>query len=252
MIRRNDPPVPPQPGLRERKKARTRASIREHALRLFREQGYQATTVEQIAAAAEVSPSTFFRYFPTKEDVVLQDDMDTRMIEALERQPAGLSPLGAVRAAIREVFTGYSAADIDVLSQTDRAHHDRSRGTRPCTRRVRPDDQRDRRGGGQACGALSGRPGSPGVGRRDRRRDHVDHHARGRDGPTGRRLRTRSSASRRDSPCWRPACRCANWRARTLRGEVGYSADPPVARRIRSVSRSIESSVPPALPYSCW
>jgi AcrR family transcriptional regulator len=105
-------------GLRERKKARTRASIREHALRLFREQGYQATTVEQIAAAAEVSPSTFFRYFPTKEDVVLQDDMDTRMIEALERQPAGLSPLGAVRAAIREVWASYSAADVEVISQT--------------------------------------------------------------------------------------------------------------------------------------
>jgi len=108
----------PQSGLRERKKARTRASIREHALRLFREQGYQATTVEQIAAAAEVSPSTFFRYFPTKEDVVLQDDMDTRMIEALERQPAGLSPLSAVRAAVREVWASYSSADIEVISQT--------------------------------------------------------------------------------------------------------------------------------------
>jgi AcrR family transcriptional regulator len=81
-----------QHGLRERKKARTRASLREHALRLFREQGYQATTVEQIAAAAEVSPSTFFRYFPTKEDVVLQDDMDIRMAEAVERQPAGQAP----------------------------------------------------------------------------------------------------------------------------------------------------------------
>src|ERR1700759_1640182 len=86
------------PGLRERKKARTRASLREHALRLFREQGYQATTVEQIAAAAEVSPSTFFRYFPTKEDLVLQDDMDTRMMAALERQPPGLSTVAAVRA----------------------------------------------------------------------------------------------------------------------------------------------------------
>ena len=80
-------------GLRERKKARTRAAIRDHALRLFRENGYQRTTVEQIAEAAEVSVSTFFRYFPTKEDVVLQDDMDTRMIEAFERQPAGLSPI---------------------------------------------------------------------------------------------------------------------------------------------------------------
>src|ERR1700761_7807177 len=106
------------PGLRERKKARTRASLREHALRLFREQGYQATTVEQIAAAAEVSPSTFFRYFPTKEDVVLQDDMDTRMIEALERQPAGLSPLSAVRAAVRDAFASYTEADLEIISET--------------------------------------------------------------------------------------------------------------------------------------
>ena len=105
-------------GLRERKKARTRASIRDHALRLFRENGYQRTTVEQIAAAAEVSPSTFFRYFPTKEDLILQDDMDTRMIEAFERQPAGLSPLAAVRAAAREMFASYTQADLDVLQQT--------------------------------------------------------------------------------------------------------------------------------------
>jgi AcrR family transcriptional regulator len=105
-------------GLRERKKARTRAAIREQALRLFREQGYQRTTVEQIAAAAEVSPSTFFRYFPTKEDVVLQDDMDTRMIEALERQPADLSPLSAVRAAVRDAFASYTEADLEVIAET--------------------------------------------------------------------------------------------------------------------------------------
>src|SRR5215472_2777903 len=95
-------------GLRERKKARTRASIREHALRLFREQGYQATTVEQIAAAAEVSPSTFFRYFPTKEDVVLRDDFDTRMFEAFERQPSSLAPLAALRAGIREALATFT------------------------------------------------------------------------------------------------------------------------------------------------
>ena len=87
-------------------------------MRLFREQGYQRTTVEQIAAAAEVSPSTFFRYFPTKEDVVLQDDMDTRMIEALERQPAGLSPLSAVRAAVRDAFASYTEADLEIISET--------------------------------------------------------------------------------------------------------------------------------------
>jgi AcrR family transcriptional regulator len=105
-------------GLRERKKARTRAAIREHALRLFRENGYQRTTVEKIAEAAEVSPSTFFRYFPTKEDIVLQDDMATRMIEALERQPADLRPLAAVRAATREVFASYTQADLDILQET--------------------------------------------------------------------------------------------------------------------------------------
>jgi len=97
--------------LRERKKARTRASLREHALRLFREQGYQATTVEQIAAAAEVSPSTFFRYFPTKEDLVLQDDLDARMVEAFARQPPGLGPVAAVRAAMREAWASFTSEE---------------------------------------------------------------------------------------------------------------------------------------------
>ena len=107
-------------GLRERKKARTRAAIREHALRLFRENGYQRTTVEKIAEAAEVSPSTFFRYFPTKEDLVLQDDMDTRMIAAFEQQPPELGPIAAVRAASRQMFASYSAADMDLLRETTR------------------------------------------------------------------------------------------------------------------------------------
>ncbi|HEX9527041.1 MAG TPA: TetR family transcriptional regulator, partial [Streptosporangiaceae bacterium] len=104
-------------GLRERKKARTRAAIREHALRLFRENGYQQTTVEKIAEAAEVSPSTFFRYFPTKEDLILQDDMDTKMVEAFERQPPGLGPVAAIRAAARQVIASYSEADLDVVRQ---------------------------------------------------------------------------------------------------------------------------------------
>jgi AcrR family transcriptional regulator len=85
-------------GLRERKKARTRAAIQQHALRLFREQGYAATTVDQIAAAAEISPSTFFRYFPTKEATVLYDPFDPILIAAALAQPAELSPLAALRA----------------------------------------------------------------------------------------------------------------------------------------------------------
>src|ERR1700683_970799 len=109
MLDASQPPLgAPRPdGLRERKKARTRASLREHALRLFRDQGYTATTVEQIAAAAEVSPSTFFRYFPTKEDLVLQDDMDTRLIEALSQQAGELRPVTAVPAAAREAWASF-------------------------------------------------------------------------------------------------------------------------------------------------
>src|SRR5579859_2410036 len=105
-------------GLRERKKARTRAAIREHALRLFREQGYDATTVEQIADAAEVSPSTFFRYFPTKEDVVLQDDMEALWVEALRAQPPELSPIAAIRASLHDALTGLSGEDLAALRET--------------------------------------------------------------------------------------------------------------------------------------
>ncbi|BCY07780.1 TetR family transcriptional regulator [Actinoplanes sp. L3-i22] len=90
--------------LRERKKAKTRAAIREHAMRLFEEQGYASTTVDQIAEAAEVSPSTFFRYFPAKEDVILVDDYDPMMVEAARAQPPEVPPIEAIRRALREVF----------------------------------------------------------------------------------------------------------------------------------------------------
>jgi len=111
------PPAPPH-GLRERKKARTRAAIREHALRLFREQGYHATTVEQIAEAAEVSPSTFFRYFPTKEDVVLQDDVDVLGMGMFDAQPADLSPIAAFRAATAAMFAAMTPEDLARFRET--------------------------------------------------------------------------------------------------------------------------------------
>jgi AcrR family transcriptional regulator len=99
------------PGLRERKKQKTRWAIQEHALRLFAEQGYDATTVEQIAAAAEVSPSTFFRYFPTKEDVVLADEYDPMLIAAFEKVPPDVPPAAALRQAMRSAFDEIDAAE---------------------------------------------------------------------------------------------------------------------------------------------
>ncbi|MGY0018318.1 TetR/AcrR family transcriptional regulator [Streptomyces sp. cg35] len=78
----------PKLGLRERKKLKTRLAIREATYRLILEQGYDATTVEQIAEAAEVSPSTVFRYFPTKEDIVLTDEFDPILERELRARPA--------------------------------------------------------------------------------------------------------------------------------------------------------------------
>ena len=110
---------PPRMGLSERKKARTRAAIQDHALRLFRERGYDETSVEDIAEAAEVSPSTFFRYFPTKEDVVLYDAFDPILIESFLGQPADLSPIEAMRVAMRTALKDSTGAW--VTQQRERA-----------------------------------------------------------------------------------------------------------------------------------
>jgi AcrR family transcriptional regulator len=109
----------PKPGLRARKKAKTRSAIQESALRLFREKGYEATTVDEIAEAAEVSPSTFFRYFPTKEDVVMYDELDPVIFKAFAEQPAHLSTIAALRATMREVFE--RATPEEIAKQDERA-----------------------------------------------------------------------------------------------------------------------------------
>ncbi|WP_136611422.1 TetR family transcriptional regulator [Sinomonas albida] len=102
-----------EPGLRERKKAKTRRLIQDVALRLFAEQGYDETTVDQIAAEAEVSPSTFFRYYPTKEDVVLEDEYDPFLLEALESVPHGTPLVEAFRLAVHTAFEEFYASERD-------------------------------------------------------------------------------------------------------------------------------------------
>jgi AcrR family transcriptional regulator len=105
-------------GLRERKKAKTRAVIQESAFRLFRKQGYDATTVQQISAEAEVSEGTFFRYFPTKAQVVLWDDFDPLLVETLLNQPSQLSAIQALRASFKTVFGRLSTKQL--AEQRDR------------------------------------------------------------------------------------------------------------------------------------
>jgi AcrR family transcriptional regulator len=92
------------PGLRERKKLRTRASIQKEAMRLFLERGFEETTIEDIAEAVEISPSTFFNYFPSKEAVVFQDDLDPLILEAFDAQPSTVNPIRRLRNAMRTVF----------------------------------------------------------------------------------------------------------------------------------------------------
>ncbi|MBE1551658.1 AcrR family transcriptional regulator [Mycobacterium sp. OAS707] len=87
-------------GLRDRKKIKTRDTIRREAMRLIEENGYASTTVEQIAEAAEVSPSTFFRYFPSKEMVLMANDLDLVTVDALEKQPPDMPSLQAFRRAL--------------------------------------------------------------------------------------------------------------------------------------------------------
>ena len=99
------------PGLRERKKLRTREVVRREAFRLFEKQGYNETTVDQIAEAAEVSPRTFFRYFPSKAAVLVPGQLLEPIIELFVAAPAELSPISAYRHAITLSFTGIPGAD---------------------------------------------------------------------------------------------------------------------------------------------
>jgi AcrR family transcriptional regulator len=109
----NDPAT--RGGLRERKKAHTRQTIQEQAIRLFLAQGYDETTVEQIAAAAGVSHMTVFRHFPTKEDLVASDDYDPMLAAFIAARPADEPLALRIRNGLLEALGQIYAADRDTL-----------------------------------------------------------------------------------------------------------------------------------------
>jgi len=105
-------------GLRERKKQRTRQALRQAAARLFLERGFEATTIADITAAADVAPRTFFAYFQTKEDVVLDEGAQrfAKAQQTLQQRPHGEPLLAAFRRAALAI-----AADLQTQSDQQRA-----------------------------------------------------------------------------------------------------------------------------------
>jgi AcrR family transcriptional regulator len=101
--------------MRERKRTRTRLAIQKEAFRLFAQQGYGDTTVEQIADAAAISPRTFFRYFPTKEEVVMWDEYDPLVLDLFLARPKTESPFESMRAVIKTSLHGLYERDPELL-----------------------------------------------------------------------------------------------------------------------------------------
>jgi len=93
-------------GLRERWRQNAMRTIQERALDLFDERGFDAVTIEEIAAAAEVSPSSVYRYFGTKEGLVVADEFDSWSQEAVEEILDVNDPVGS----LVQVVLNYEAA----------------------------------------------------------------------------------------------------------------------------------------------
>jgi AcrR family transcriptional regulator len=104
------------PGLRERKRIAAMRRIQETALDLFDERGFGAVTIEQIAEAADVSPSSVYRYFGTKEQLVLYDEFDLQFLEVIETELEAHPPVEALRRAISNLMAQFVARD-EALAQ---------------------------------------------------------------------------------------------------------------------------------------
>lgn len=98
-------------GLRERKKTAAMRRIQNAALDLFDERGYDTVTVEEIAEASEVSPSSIYRYFGTKEQIVLWDEYDPAMLAQLRNELAGTRPMEAAHRVMETMVAGFGAGD---------------------------------------------------------------------------------------------------------------------------------------------
>jgi AcrR family transcriptional regulator len=111
-------------GLRERKKLRTRAQLTDAALQLFTERGFDETTIEDIVERVEVSPRTFFRYFDSKEDVVIGffDEMGEELRAILAARPPGEPPFMALRHALGSLVETYTARADRVVAAKRLAH----------------------------------------------------------------------------------------------------------------------------------
>ncbi|MBK1685913.1 TetR family transcriptional regulator [Rubrivivax gelatinosus] len=98
-------------GLRESKKDKTRLQLLEKALDLFSRQGYEETTIAQIAAEVEVSPRTLLRYFPTKEDIVVSwiEESMSNFLTRLDGRPAGETVQQSLIACARGLLAAYEA-----------------------------------------------------------------------------------------------------------------------------------------------
>ena len=171
------------PGLRERKKAKTRLAISNVATKLFIERGFDAVTVAEVAAAADVSVATIFNYFETKEDLFF--DREGEGIEAQRRCILERKTGETITSALHR---GYLAA-IDAGLANLMAQG----------RKLSPDDR------GERCAARTGAPrvreGRGGAGRDDRRRDRGGRRrpdaADRRGNDRGDRANTRRARARR-------------------------------------------------------
>jgi AcrR family transcriptional regulator len=99
------------PGLRARQRAAAIKRIQEAALDLFDARGFESVTIEEIAEAAEVSPSSVYRYLGTKEGIVLYDEFDFRLLDSVETELAARPPVEAVRRAVASVMAAFFGRD---------------------------------------------------------------------------------------------------------------------------------------------